>query len=218
MKNLEISQLKLIVSSYNAIVSFIEGGRLAETLSLLGATELKAARDALRNLESFSDKKSHVNGVKTHLETAHAAFSSIWNPDSLLKQHIGSAYKLDSAETDIWTLCLLIMCYIYLQEYKAIRHLIDEIEKTREAVFHLTHNCPDDEYQALKIAGSVVDLISEHLKPSVWYKAVTGQRQSLYHASLEAIHCFLEEVSEFEKAVIKSYTTEASLFDYRSRI
>lgn len=219
---MKIDQLKTIVCSYNAVTRFIEGGQMAETLALLGATELKAAMNALKKIDSFSDKRSHILSVKTHLESAHAAFSGIWNPDSFVKQHLGSAKKADAAEEDIWTLCLLVICYIYLGEFNAIRGVIDEIEKAKIAVFHLTHICPDDDHKALKIVGGVADYFFEYFKPIFWWKSVTGQRKSLIHYSNpdsnHIIYNFFNEVNEFESAVIETYEVEAGLFDYRKRI
>lgn len=104
------------VQQYSSITEFVDGGGFSEALAAIGTNEYEAAKYAIQKMSGAHDKKAHVWSAITHLESAHIAFRSIHSPTSLGRTYLKRASMMEAAHLDVYTCCLMVMCYLYFKE------------------------------------------------------------------------------------------------------
>jgi hypothetical protein len=114
--------------SYGQLKQFVETGELARTLGTIGDVATKAALASLRNADFAADPRREIASTITHLQSAHAAYESIWQGDGY------SSYSdyLNAVANDRRVLLLMVLAYQYVGERPlALRTLalLDSFEK-----------------------------------------------------------------------------------------
>ncbi len=128
-----------VASNINKIKDFIEGKELIDALSILGGNAVESARFAMQMSQKAYNKEAEVGRIISHLQDAHVAYRAIWKKYSPFYLDEFYAWTktatLDFAvDKDIYVLCLMTLCYVYLNEFQLARECIS---LARDAVYAL---------------------------------------------------------------------------------
>lgn len=115
-----------IVGTINSVVEFVDGDGFERDLASL---ELRAALDALKKSRDAADCRGQMWSVVNHLETSEAALHLATTRNLFIKEATRS-YSLGCNAGDLFKIRLLMAaCYIYLDEMKLAKELVDRAEE-----------------------------------------------------------------------------------------
>jgi hypothetical protein len=113
--------LKNAVQNYMTVVGFVDNGELDTILSSIGDVHFEAAKEALAKMGTARNKKAPVQSAITHLEAAHIAYRKLHDGEGA--DFRAASYAL-GVNMDMYTLCLMATCYMYLQELELAKECV----------------------------------------------------------------------------------------------
>lgn len=151
-----------ITKSTLTLKKFIEGEGLYQAIQLVGDNELKAAQDVAKHLRQARDKRSTLNRVLGHLESAHQHYLSIYSRatnEILRKKLFDKACRLDFE-----TCCLMALCHKYLDSGDVYLH---------EALFNAARarNSGMESLRELNEGCSYTDFVDKVVTYDDWHQA-----------------------------------------------
>ncbi|MEM7342030.1 MAG: hypothetical protein AAF467_25540 [Actinomycetota bacterium] len=106
-----ISALMSAMKSGHGLVSFVDGGDLANLLQKMGDVEFEAARDALVKAQTSNEPDHEIRAALVHLSSAHHAYRKVLEVKGV-RAGLRDATALDHARNrDIWACLLRAACY-----------------------------------------------------------------------------------------------------------
>jgi hypothetical protein len=108
------SQIVSAAETAKSVQRFVEG-QLVGILNAFGEVEYAAAVDALDNISRARKPANQVLLAVGHLQSAHVAYRKI-HQASGIKQYFTLPTRMLALHKDIFTLCLMAICYRYLDE------------------------------------------------------------------------------------------------------
>lgn len=112
---IEFGQIITLINTAQKIEKFIEG-ELNAILSAIGENEFQAAAKALDDVQHARDRGRLVEQALSHLRSAHTAYESIYTKKRPLRDVARMATLMEARQKDVFTLCLMAICYQYLGE------------------------------------------------------------------------------------------------------
>ena len=112
--------------SYNKLKGFIEGEGLKDALYSIGSNELEAAKMAINNTDFSQNPLREVELAVGHLQSAHAAFSSIYKRANDIQRGYHFNRVFDAAYHDFCVSIVMALCYSYLHEPMLITQSLED--------------------------------------------------------------------------------------------
>lgn len=124
-----LSSVTSSLKAAKSIQAFVEGGILSTILSAIGDVEYRAAARVLRKLNEASNQRERVLSAINHLETSHIAYSTDINRMTGIIEYVRGIKRMSVAKKDVFTLCILAICYKYTGELTLMRESLDQAKE-----------------------------------------------------------------------------------------
>lgn len=99
-----------------SVQNFVEGGALVTVLSAFGNIEYVAARGPVADLALPRNPEGPPWSAVNHLQSAHMAYRAVYAGRAGVKAYLGAVTNTVALNKDLFTLCLMAVCYRYLGE------------------------------------------------------------------------------------------------------
>lgn len=164
------SQIVSVAETAKSIHQFVEG-ELVSILTALGEVEYAAAVDALNNISRASKPANQVLLAVGHLQSAHVAYRRIHQIGGA-KRYFTLPTRMLALHKDIFTLCLMAVCYRYLDEPLLMQDALQDAIEGLDT-WSLVNNAPTlgeltDRQTRAKYLDGVAAAVGSWFNPGSW--------------------------------------------------
>jgi|GEM_PF-5901674 len=199
-------QITAAVRGLQALENFIEG-KMAAVMTAVAENELQAATQALEDVPDAQDKKIPVNQALVHLQSAHNAYKKMYAERRAIMDHVRMATQMAAIQKDVFTLCLMAICYKYLREPILMEKILDEALAAIKPWTRVTRSYT---------IGDLIDprKLKDYISDTFWAMKSWANPTATFRVSLEVARGKFPEISEEELrqfcSVLRSGSTRES--------